>query len=471
MARRVVAVCSSLLVLVSIAARAERVPLTAEPIPRAQCGPGDLPETGLQGEVPQADQDSGRSRLGYICNVRLVGNTTINGLGLDKAQMTWYGDCAYVMTKGNTAIAVIDASDPASPQVVQIVPNPAGITHEGPHANAARGLLVLPDGDALPGQIRSAKVAILDLKPDCRYPKLITVYDAGVMGTGIHSGELSADGRTYYATFAYVTPCMVVIDLDDPAHPQTMGTYGETYPCHDLDISRDGTRAYIGSYGSGVEGLGSFNPLPTQNLGTSVNPLAAAGLEIVDTTGVQARSGGASIRRISTINSGRPHSQALVHIGDRSYVFESAEGGCANGVARIVDVTDETKPFVASDLGTEYQVDSTCVEEWPQDPPANVIYMYWTHNFGFDSADDTASAREPRDVHIAFLTAYGAGLRVIDVADPAHPREIGYYNPPVPAGKSATHDITRTWVRYRPETGDIWFASTYSGFNIVRLVD
>jgi hypothetical protein len=47
---------------------------TQGPVPRANCGPGSRPETGMQGEVTVADRESGRSSQGYWCNMELVGN-------------------------------------------------------------------------------------------------------------------------------------------------------------------------------------------------------------------------------------------------------------------------------------------------------------------------------------------------------------------------------------------------------------
>jgi hypothetical protein len=461
------------------AAPADPLPLTPKPLPRAVCGPGDLAETGLQGEVPVADQDSGRSKLGYTCNMRLVGHNDILGKG-SYAQLTWYGDCAYVLTNPNDAIGVIDASDPTQPRLVQIMPLDVEKTHEGMHANAARGILIVPGGNIAP-QIGTAKFAIYDIAADCTRPRLLTVYDSGILGPGVHAGAFSADGMTYYATFATAGPCIAVIGLDDLSHPTTIGTYGATYHCHDLDLSRDGTRAYIGSYGTIAEAVATLNPLPTDNLGTSANPTGPRGLEIVDTSEIQSRKTNPKIRRIGVLNSGRPHSQLVTQIRGRRFVFGSNEGSCASGGARAVDVTEEQHPTIAAELALEYNVSPKCPLEWARvnsgsDPldtgvRSNAIFMYWSHMFGTDSAEDTSDAGEPLDPQILFMTAFGSGLRAIDISDPVHPRELGYYNPPVPASTNATVDVSLTWIRYRPESGQIWFGSKLAGFNIVEFTN
>ncbi|MDQ1498932.1 MAG: hypothetical protein QOI86_2272, partial [Actinomycetota bacterium] len=92
------------------------------PVPRAQCGPGSRPETGLQGQAPLADRDSGRSSGGYSCNLDLVGHYgAAEGFEGAEWQMTWYDHCAYYDTRlsgtqQRRGTVVLDVSDPALPR-------------------------------------------------------------------------------------------------------------------------------------------------------------------------------------------------------------------------------------------------------------------------------------------------------------------------------------------------------------------
>ena|SRR5688572_27155631 len=76
---------------------------------------------------------------------------------------------------------------------------------------------------------------------------------------------------------------------------------------------------------------------------------------------------------------------------------------------------------------------------------------------------------DPNDASLLFVTWYASGLRVFDIRDPRHPREVAYYNPPVGEGASRTHDWSTTHPRYDPRTGQVWFGSKVNGFNVVEL--
>src|SRR5215470_9564878 len=54
----------------------------------------NLLETGVQGEVPRADQMSGRSKQGYIKNMKVVGHQSVNNRG-GNGHLGWIDDCAY----------------------------------------------------------------------------------------------------------------------------------------------------------------------------------------------------------------------------------------------------------------------------------------------------------------------------------------------------------------------------------------
>jgi hypothetical protein len=77
---------------------ADDVPVTTT---KAQCQPGDLVETGLQGQVPIPDRLDGRAARGYHCNLAQVGAF---GARRDDPTQQWttgwanfdtYKNCAY----------------------------------------------------------------------------------------------------------------------------------------------------------------------------------------------------------------------------------------------------------------------------------------------------------------------------------------------------------------------------------------
>ena len=53
-----------------------------------------------------------------------------------------------------------------------------------------------------------------------------------------------------------------------------------------------------------------------------------------------------------------------------------------------------------------------------------------------------------------------AGLRIVDIREPANPKEVAYFKP---------GDGCSGHVRYRPETGQIWLSCNASGFYVLEL--
>ncbi|MEY2475489.1 MAG: hypothetical protein QOG87_804 [Actinomycetota bacterium] len=460
-------------VLVAASLVGIRTVATAVPAPVSTdaCSVGDRPETGAQGEVPAADQLSGRSRQGYWCNIRPVASNDLGGNGGD-IQMTWYRDCVYQpVPKGGAAsdgVAVLDVRAPASPRLVSIIREPdwagrGGVLgiHEGIHVSQQRGILVVPIGTLL---------SVYDISSDCRRPQLVGSVDIGTtddpfrndpfMPGGIHSGKLSPDGTLYYATdigngaITVGGPCLSVIDLADVADPKLLMRWGEEYACHDLALSADGTRAYVGFHADWVgypaAVVGAFTPLREPSY-------ALNGLQIVDVSDLHHRRPDPQLRVISEITGGRAHTELPVRIGGRSYVIGAEEGYCPAGNARIVDVEDETHPVEVSSIDLEINSLPSCTKQFNRNGD---VLLYMSHYVGVD---------DPNDAKLLFVTWYAAGLRVFDISDPLRPKEVAYYNPPVGEGASRTHDWSTTHPRYDPRTGQIWFGSKVNGFNVVEI--
>ena len=107
------------------------------PVPKAQCGPSDRTESGLQGQTTSKERASGDSELGYNCNLELVGQFRGEG-AFSQDGPSYFDHCAYMATENNPlqahpGVVVIDVSDPRKPQATAyLADTPAGLN---PHEN------------------------------------------------------------------------------------------------------------------------------------------------------------------------------------------------------------------------------------------------------------------------------------------------------------------------------------------------
>lgn len=69
------------------------------------------------------------------------------------------------------------------------------------------------------------------------------------------------------------------------------------------------------------------------------------------------------------------------------------------------------------------------------------------------------------------LSMWNAGLRIVDIRDPYHPREVGYFNPGAFLTPGDDVLLDKAWghIRYVASTGQIWFATQSGGFWVVEL--
>lgn len=457
--------------------------------PKAQCGPGSLPETGLQGEVPFIDQASGRSQQGYRCNLELVGRYAGNGGAI---MMAWQDHCAYMATGYSPTdpdydevkgVVVIDASDARNPKETARLQSPAMINPwEALKANPRTGLLASGEGGSFPliGPGKSGPMFdVYDVKADCEHPALqasVSLPD----GAG-HEGDFAPDGRTYYQSTLKTAPAasIVPVDVSDPKHPRQLTAWASPRgPVHALQISEDGNRGYFM-----VAGL---------NAGSG----DANGLVIVDTSEVQARKPNAQIKEIGFVfweDAGEAQLGRFVRIGGHPYVITTDEFGAAvtpalacqkgqppYGFIHLVDVADERAPKVVSNARLEVNDPANCPTTVSEQNAAFSL-MYSAHYCTPDDPQNTTA------IACAWISS---GVRVFDVRDPLSPKEIAYYNPPASLDVDSirggapyfdalvglrTKDSVSTQIRWVRDaaTGEqhLWFISGENGFQVIRFTN
>src|SRR3954454_2348770 len=108
------------------------------------CGANDLPENGIQGDVPKADQDSRRAEQGFNCGLALVSHLSlgVDGRPNENANMAWAGHCAYISGSAGAAVApesppnppdgagvaVVSVADDGTSTYVATLRNPGALT-------------------------------------------------------------------------------------------------------------------------------------------------------------------------------------------------------------------------------------------------------------------------------------------------------------------------------------------------------
>jgi len=427
--------------------RAAEPPLVATP--RADCGPGSRPETGLQGRVSADDHASGRAAEGFTCNAEVVGSFTkpnaqgtVGGFKVERYVDASGRECAYYDTTllfptnapdATAGVNVLDMSNPANPVLTDTLLTPAMLSpHESLVVNQKRGLIVAVAGN--PGFLPGI-VDVYDASADCRYPVLKSSSPVGVFG---HESGIAPDGRTFYSA-SPGTETIVAVDISNPSLPVPI--WAGSYDSHGLSISDDGNRAYVAG--------------------------ALSGLIILDTSEVQARVPIPTVREVSRLTWGSmsiPQNAIPITIKGHPYVVEIDEygSGSAVGAGRIIDIGDEANPRVISNLRLEVHQPEN-FDAIGGDPGISPQQGYAGHY---------CSVPQRTDPTIVACSMILSGLRVFDIRDPANPREIAYFNAPVtPRAVSDASNYAMSSPSFVPERNEIWYTDGFSGFYAVRLTN
>jgi hypothetical protein len=437
-------------------------------VAQAHCGENDHPETGLQGQVPAALRASGFQ--GFNCNLELVGQSRNDGASWQHA---WFQDsaghkCAYYDTSSSTinrthlGTVVIDVTHASHPTPTEFLTTVSMLDPwESLRTNARRQVLAAESAKNGKG---GPEFDVYDIALDCRYPQLLSSIamgtasngDAGALPSGEtlqgHEGNFAPDGLTYYGGDRGTPTKYTAIDVTDTTHPQLMTVYtlDPGVLAHGLSVSDDGNRAYVSL---------DTDPGVTANF---VNLPATNGILVLDTSEIQARMPNPHFKPIGRLvwkDGGHAQVTIPVTIDGRPYLIavdESGSGGlngmagwqeaCSAGLtpfnmARIIDISDEANPKEVSQLALQVHDPANCSVVLP-DLVGLASFTYGSHYCSVDNR------------HGATTLACGyfnSGIRVFDIRQPRHPKEIAYFNPAGTTTRSPGSNHGAQWVAGGPD--------------------
>jgi hypothetical protein len=423
-------------------------PLVATP--RARCGPGSKPEPGIQGRVP-----AGSATDGLHCNVDLVAHQGTSG-GFKVLRYLDAGghECAFYDTallfpvnalkldSTSQGVAVLDMSDPAHPvQTATLTELPMMSPHESLNLNPVRGLLaaVLGNPSTYPGL-----VSIYDVRKDCRHPVLQSTKPVARLG---HESGFSPDGKTFYAT-GTALKAITAVDVTDPKNPHAL--WQGNVVAHGMTLSQDGKRAYVADPTNGE-------------------------LLILDVSEIQARKANPVAREVSRLTwkaASIPQNAIPFSRDGKPYVLEFDEytqgttgSGDKNavGAGRIIDISDERAPRVVSNLRLQVNQPKEHQEASSDPGASSPVQGYAAHYCNLSSQVD------PTVVACSFIAS---GLRVFDISDVLHPKEIAYYVAPTrPRAENEfmASDFAMSQPAIVPSRREVWYSDGATGFNVLRV--
>ncbi|MCW2543630.1 MAG: hypothetical protein JWM40_1182 [Frankiales bacterium] len=430
-----------------VAAKAITVPAAT---PRAQCGAGSRPETGIDGRVPTSDYASGRAAKGYICNAVLQGHTgTTGGFKTFRYVDRTGRVCAFYdgtllfptavfhrVSAGGTH--VVDMSDPTRPiETDRLLTVAMDSPHESLVLNQKRGLLAAAWGT--PGTAPGI-VDVYDVSNDCRHPVLQSTSPLGILG---HESGFSPDGRTLWISTT-AGPGVTAIDVSNPRLPSIVW-HSFDYTFHGMSLNASGTRLYGADLSSNK------------------------GLAILDVSEVQARKPNPVVKTVSHLTWPEvsiPQNSIAITVKSHRYLVEFDEyaSGDNVGAARLISIDDDRHPKVVSNLRLAVNQPAARKTDQQNDPGASIgVQGYAAHYCGVPRTVD------PGIVACSFIAS---GLRVFNIADPLHPREVAYASYPAPNTlplKSGAYAMSAP--AFSIKHHQVWYTDGDGGFFVLKLTN
>ena len=438
-----------------------------------------------------AHQAFAATTTGTSSNFTLVGHNSLFDRG-ENAAMANYDHYMYIGSRSDgthlhSGVEVVDIADPSNPVVVNEIPIPTELTA----GYTSRELRVWPQQKVLmvlyfgcsalihacvsasdTGEQPLTRINFFDLANPAA-PALTSTYKPL---TTPHEMFLWTDPHNAGRALLYWTSPnnsaaqLVVADISGwrtgkfietsvfSAKSQYSSTLQNNFDVrlHSLSISPDGTRGFLAYLGGGVlvidtSQLAAGVAKPVVNLITPVSGRAYWDYEGAHSS-VQIPGKPYILTTEEIYGKGTPAMQAL---------FGPAFGGCPWGWVRIVDMSDPTDLKVVSEFKIDENQQSFC---------SNVSAAQ-------DNYSSYASHNPTVLPDIAFVTWHSGGLRAIDLTDPTHPVQDGFFVPtPEPLQPGHTPDPalepgsngTIAWSYPIIRNGLIYYIDIANGLYVVR---
>ena len=376
------------------------------------------------------------SGIHHSSNVTHLARMDLGGAG----QVTIDGDYAYIgYMNGPQGTSILDISDPRKPKVLSTIMLEAPGSHS--HKVRVVGDVMFVNSELrtpVPGPYEDGGFRIYDIS-DRTNPRLI--HFEKTHGKGVHRFDVD-ESHAYISTTmpGFIGRILVIYDIRRPSNPEEVSRWwlpgqnvgaGETpHPRKSLHrlhhALRSGNRLYAG--------------------------LCMSGYGIIDVS---------DIRRPATLGLYDVHPEAvepshtLLHVPfpiggkeialgtDEERARRGADEGKPHAPLYVFDVSDPANMKVLA----EFHV-----------PESASPYNGKGVRFG------AHQLRERMDDPLAYVTWFAAGLRILDIVDPANPREVGHFIPPPGKGRAPqTNDVDMD------RRGLLYVTDKARGFDVIEF--
>ena len=373
-------------------------------------------------------------------NIRHLSRTELSGGG----QVVIQGRFAYVGHQhGPEGTTILDISDPRQPKVVAQLMT----SHPWSHSHKVRvvGDLMVVNSEIEPGKgdrlsYPDGGFRIYDIANPAS-PKLITFVKTNARG--VHRFDLDKS-YAYISTemAGFVGNILVIYDIRNPSKPVEVSRWwmpgqniagGEPPHRRGSDHSlhhamRCGSELYAGCWFSGVS--------------------------IIDVSDIT------NPRTLSRYEYDPPHAEP-------THTFLAVPFSIAG--RRIAVSTEEERPKRGADIGKPHAPLRTWDVTDPCAPKILCTYQLDERSQPYHGDDVRFGTHQLREIVdsdcMLYVTWFAAGLRMIDISDPARPREKGYLIPRPTAGKRTpwTNDVAKD------ERGVIFVTDKVRGLDVIEF--